>query len=291
LADENDDLIDDIDPTKPLDDQPTADDSELETPPEEPAAKAEFYAKKYEAEAARTRELQQDNKRLKGRVEEEASTKQFHFDDAKKLREELRRTHAGPEKQQKPEPEDEDLNIDLAELATADDGGKRLARIIDERATKIAARAAQGAIQNTLNELGAFNGVNSQYPELAKPESEFAKATFAEVAKLKENELYAKTPEAVLTEIAAKNVELNLLREGKTREGKDAAAARAEEARDARIRRQSQPNGKGKPSGDKGAKVEVDPRLARQAEARGLTAKEIAEAYDPKSIVGWQPGA
>lgn len=291
MADENEDQIDDIDPTNSADDQTeNADESGQDSPPEEPTARAAFFEKKYQAESAAKRQLADDNRRLEGRVKEEAGSKEHWHGHSKQLEEQLRGRSTGDNRAKDKQPEEEELNIDLAELATADDGGKRLAQIIRKEATRIAKAEARGEISSTLTHLQSYNKVNSQYPELADPNTEFAKATFAEAERLKQEPLYAQMPEAVITELAAKTVENALLREGKTRDGKDAAAAAAEAARDKRINRQSQPGQNGKPNGGKQGKVDVDPRLAASAAARGLTAKETAEAYDPSSFKGWQPG-
>ena len=284
---EDEDLIGNDDPTQPLDDRTSdAGDSEQDSPPEEPAARAAYYETKYKAEADARLELQRDNRRLEGTVEEKEFKATSWFNRAKELEAQVQARANGTGSQESA-PAEETEDFDLAELATADDGGKRLKDYIGREATKIAARIAREQIEGTLSEVSQQYRVTNQFKDLGDPESEFAKAVYAEKEALKQDPLYKGTPDAGLTEAAALRVENRLIRSGKrTAVAEDAR----EDARDVRIRRSSQPTSMGKPNGSKAGKVEVDPRLANRAAARGLDAKEIADAYDPKSIVGWQPG-
>jgi hypothetical protein len=280
LAEENEDLIVDDDPTQPLDDRTSdADDTEQDSPPEEPAARAAFYQARYEKEAQRTSALSQDKKRLEGTVEEERTAKRYWHEEAK-------RKQAAPtdDGQRAPkQDQEEEETLDLAELATADDGGKRLDAYIERKATKIAKAIAKGEIEGTLTEVSQSYRVTSRFKDLENPESEFAIAVFGEEENLKKDPMYEGMKPAALRELAAQRVENQLLRSGKR-------TTTTEDARDLKIRRSSQPTSTGKPTNVRNGKVEVDPRLASRARARGLDEKDIADAYDPKSIIGWQPG-
>lgn len=163
-----------------------------------------------------------------------------------------------------------DLNLDLAELAIADDGGKRFDEYIVRRATKIAAKIVREQIEGTLTEASQSYRVTNQFKDLGDPESEFAKAVLSEKTNLNKDPMYKGMGEAAMTELAAHRVENQYLRDGKKRTL--TPEPKNDEDRAAAIRR------------------DINPRFVNQGLRMGLTKKEIQEAYSDKGVKGWRPG-
>ena len=289
MADDNDELIVD-DPNTEGDDQlPEADDPAPDSPPEEPVARAAYFEKKATDEAKARAELARDNKRLQETVEEKEFKSTTWFTRAKELEAELESRRAGSSgRSNQPPADDADVEeLDLAELVTAEDGGKRIKQLIRDEAEKIAARTARQQIEGTLTEVSQDYRVRNQFKELTDPESEFAKAVFAEKDAMKRDPMYAGMTDAAMTELAARHVrdQIPADTKGKGDSKRDAAA---EEDRAASIRRAGSPSTR-KPQA-RGTAPTINPRFVAQGRQIGLTDEEIRDAYSDKSVRGWSPG-
>lgn len=275
--DENEEIIDD--PTPLADDQPNADDTDQDTPPEEPTARAVYFEAKATKSDEAAAKLKQDNKRLEGRVEEAEFGKTTWHRRSKELEEQLETKGRTNGKSTDEQPKQR-TKIDLAEMATADDGGERLDAYIEQRASEIAEKIARRTVDSTLQELNETYKVGRQFEGLSDPNSEFSKLTQTIRAEIDADPTYATLPPNVRMELAASRAEIQFQREGK-RAKKDDDGKEAD--RDKRLSRIQNPTG-GKRS-DKAAPVEIPARVLNAAMSRGLTEQEVREAYDPSKVL------
>lgn len=258
-----------IDDPIETDDQET-DDSGQNTPPTDPAARAAFFEERYQEQARSAKDLARDNKRLADRVKEEETGKKYWHEEATR-----QQTTAKPTaKQSKEEPKEEDLP-DLADLATSDDGTKRLLDLIEKRIGKgVSEEVVEQKIQNWVNTIQAGGRIQERYPDLADDGSDFANAVNTEIETMRKDPTYKDVSKTIALELACAKVDASFAKAGKHKES-------SEEARTRKVSRQSAAGGDGggKPARkSESANGELSENQKRIARNYGLTEDEYRQS-------------
>ena len=264
-----DEIVIEDDPTETTDDQKT-DAPVQDTAPEEPAARAAYFEKKFQEENLAARGLAADKKRLEGIVEDERTSKKFWEEQAKTGKAAL----ATATDSKKAEAVDDAIEgFDLAELTVADDGGKRLIQNVKKALAKeyagyVKPEDVEAAIDRRLNTIVAQGKLAERFPDLTDTESDFTKKVNARTVQLAKDPECEGMSQIALMRLAAAEVESE--NGGRKKERENGSADR-----EARIGRQSV-QGKG-PRQTTKPSTELTNEQKKFARIAGITEEEYAK--------------